>query len=120
MLDTEAPDGEEHMPIPNVGTVPVSGKAHASSLRDWSDDDECEFLEVLNSCSAVSLHSVSSLLADSGDQVHDVPPLAVGGQGQPPRKRTSSESSDAVPSKKKKLRNKVVLSKHRQRPTTVA
>ena len=119
IADAEDPDDEDHMPILDVGTVPVLGKTRAYSLRDWSDDDESEFLEVLNSCSAVLLYPVSSTSADSGDQVHDVPPLAVGGPAQPPRKRAASESTEAGPSKKKS-KKKVVVSKHRQRPTTFA
>ena len=58
IVDAKDPDGEDHMPIPDVGTVPVSGKTHASSLRDWWDDDECDVLEVLSSCSAVFLYPV--------------------------------------------------------------
>ena len=115
VADTEDPDDEDHMSIPDVGTVPASGKIRAS-MRDWSNDD-CEVLEVLESCSTAFSYSVPSTSADSGEQVHDVPPLAVGGQGLP-QKRTVPGSSDAGPSKKKQ-RKKVVLSKHHQRPTTV-
>ena len=46
--DSEDPDDEDNMPIPDVGSVPATGKARDSSIRDWSDDDDddCRILEV--------------------------------------------------------------------------
>ena len=43
----EDPDNEDYMSIPDVGSVPVMGKTRAS-MRDWSDDDDCQILEVLD------------------------------------------------------------------------
>ena len=46
--DLEDPDNDDNVPIPDVGTVPATGKTRASSLRDWSEDedDDCRILEV--------------------------------------------------------------------------
>ena len=119
--DPEDPDNEDYMPIPDVGSVPATGKPRAP-LRDWSDDDDCEVLEVYDPCPIAFSYPLPSTSADSGDQVHDVPPLAVGGQGQP-RKRAATGSSDAGPSEDSgppKKKHKKVAEKPRQRPTTVA
>ena len=95
--DAEDPDDEDYMPIPDVGSVPASGKTR-SSMQDWSDDDDdCRILEVLDLRPIVFSYPLPSTSADSGDQVLDVPPLAVGSQG-PLRKRAVPGSSDAGPS----------------------
>ena len=120
--DPEDPDHEDYMPIPAVGSVPATGKTRAS-LRDWSDDDDCEVLEVYDPFPIAFSFPLPSISADSGDQVLDVPPLAVGGQGQP-WKRAATGSSDAGPSGDSgpatKNQRKKVAKKPRQRPTTVA
>ena len=120
--DLEDPDDEDNVPIPAVGSVPATGKPRAS-LRDWSDDDDCEVLEVYDPCPIAFSFPLPSTSADSGDQVLDVPPLAVGGQ-VPPRKRTATGSSDAGPpgdsGPATKKQRKKVAKKPRQRPTTVA
>ena len=120
--DPEDPDNEDYMPIPDVGAGPATGKTRAS-MRDWSDDDDCEILEVYDPCPISFSYPLPSTSADSGGQVLDVPPLAVGSQG-PLRKRAATGSSDAGPSgdsgpPKKKQRKKLAR-KPRQRPTTIA
>ena len=124
VADTEDPDDEDNMPIPDVGSVPASGKTR-SSIQDWSnDDDDCTILEVYDPCPLAFSYPLPSTSADSGGQVHDVPPLATGPKG-PPRKRTAARSAGVGPSAesgpaKKKQRKKVVRKKPRTRPTTVA
>ena len=50
VADTEDPDDEDNMPIPDVGSVPALGKTR-SSIEDWSeDDDNCTILEVYDPC----------------------------------------------------------------------
>ena len=82
------------MPIPDVGSVPASGKTRSSS-QDWSeDDDDCMILEVYDPCPIAFTYPLPSTAADSAGQVHDVPPIAKGPKG-PPRKRAATESSRA-------------------------
>ena len=121
VTDTEDPDDEDYMPIPDVGSVPATGKTRAS-MQDFSDDDDCEILEVYDTCPIAFSYPLPSTSADSGGQVLDVPPLAVGSQG-PLRKRAVTGSSDAGPSGDSgppKKNQKKVLRRPRQRPTTVA
>ena len=123
IADTEDPDDEDNMPIPNVGSVPASGKTH-SSMQDWSDDDDdCQILEVLDPRPIVFSYPLPSTSADLGGQVLDVPPLAVGSQG-PTRKHAATGSSAVGPSEDsgppKKKPKKKVLKRPRQRPTTIA
>ena len=111
------------MPIPDVGSVPASGKTR-SSIQDWSEnDDDYEILEVYNPCPIAFSYPLPSTSADSGDQVLDVPPLAVGPKG-PTRKRAATVSSHAGSSRTssppKKKQKKKLAKKPRQRPTTVA
>ena len=96
VADTEDPDDEDNMPIPDVGSVPASGKTR-SSIQDWSeDDDDCTILEVHDPCPLAFSYPLSSTSADPGGQVHDVPPLAAGPKG-PARKRAAAGSADAGP-----------------------
>ena len=46
--DSEDPDDEDNVPIPAAVPGPSTGKTRASSIRDWSDDEDndCEILEV--------------------------------------------------------------------------
>ena len=114
----EDPDDEDNMPIPDVGSVPTSGKTR-SSIQDWSeDDDDCEILEVYDPCPISFSYPLPSTSADSGGQVHDVPLLAVGPKG-PLRKRAAAGSSGATGPAKKKQKKKVVKKPH-ARPVTVA
>ena len=123
VADTDDPDDEENMPIPDVGSVPASGKTR-SSIQDWSEDeDDCEILEVYDPHPIAFSYPLPSTPADSGGQVLDVPSLTVGTQG-PLRKRVVTGSSKAGSSgasgpSKKKLKKKVVR-KPCQRPTTDA
>ena len=118
VTDTEDPDDEDNMPIPDVGSVPASGKTR-SSIQDWSeDDDDCTILEVYDPCPIAFTYPLPSTSADSGGQVHDVPPLATGPKG-PPRKRAAAGSSGATGPAKKKQKKKVVK-KPRARPVTIA
>ena len=94
VADTEDLDDEDNMPIPDVGSIPASGKTR-SSIQDWSeDDDDCEILEVHDPCPIAFSYPLPSTPADSGGQVLDVPPLAVGPQG-PARKRAATGSTKA-------------------------
>ena len=123
VADTDDPDDEDNMLIPNVGSVPALGKTR-SSIQDWSeDDDDCEILEVCYPCPIAFSYPLPSTPADSGSQVRDVPPLAKGPKG-PARKRAAAESSRAGSSDisgpaSKKARRKKPARKPRQRPTTV-
>ena len=46
--DAQDPDDDDNVPIPLAVPSPVTGKTRASSLRDWSEDedDDCQILEV--------------------------------------------------------------------------
>ena len=69
------------MPIPVAVPGPATGKTRASSLRDWSEDedDDCQILEVYDPRPFVFSYPVPSPPADSDIQVLEVEPLAVGG-----------------------------------------
>ena len=43
VADSEDPDDEDNMPIPDVGSVPATGKT-PYSVQDWSEDDDSEIL----------------------------------------------------------------------------
>ena len=123
IADTEVPDDEDNMSIPDVGFVPASGTTR-SSIQDWSeDDDDSEILEVYDPSPMAFSYPLPSTSADSGGQVFDVPPLATGPKG-PPRKRAATGSAGAGPSGEsgpaKKMQKKKVVRKPRSRPTTVA
>ena len=62
VTDTEDPDDEDYMPIPYVGSVPATSKTRAS-MQDWSDDDDCEILEVYDPCPISFLYSLPSTSA---------------------------------------------------------
>ena len=48
MAEVEDPDDEDQLPIPRAG-APTPGKPRArASIRDWSDDDDLEMLEVID------------------------------------------------------------------------
>ena len=123
IADTEDPDDEDNMPIPDVGSVPASGKTR-SSIQDWSEDeDNSDILEVYGPCPVAFSYPVSSPSADPDDQVIEVEPLAVGGAQGPYRKRAATGSSKAgsfgvtvPPSKKQK---KKVVKKPRTGPVVV-
>ena len=120
VADTEDPDDEDNMPIPDVGSVPASGKTR-SSIQDWSeDDDDCTILEVHDPCLLAFSYPLSSTSADPGGQVHDAPPLAKG----PARKCAAAGSADAGTSgdsgPAKKKQRKKLGKKPRARPVTVA
>ena len=111
------------MPIPDVGSVPATGKARVSSVRDWSDDDDddCRILEVYDPLPVAFAYPVPSPPADADDQVLEVEPLAVGPKGAT-RKRPAAASSAAGTSSaagptKKKQRTKTMM-KRRERPVT--
>ena len=78
IADTKDPDDEDYMSIPDIVSIPTSGKTR-SSIQDWSeDDDDCQILEVYDPCPITFSYPLPSTSADSGGQVLDVPPLAVG------------------------------------------
>ena len=111
------------MLIPDVGSIPATGKARVSSARDWSDDDEddCQILEVHDPSPVAFSYPVPSPSADSDDQVLEVAPLAVGPKDTV-RKRPAAASTVAGTSGSsgpahKKPRVKTVL-RRRERPVT--
>ena len=91
--DSEDSDDEDNAPIPAADPGPAMGKTRASSIRDWSDDEDsdCEILEVYDPRPVAFSYPLPSTPADSGGQVHDAPPLAKGTKGQP-RKRAAAEA----------------------------
>ena len=128
VTDTEDPDNENYMPIPDAGIGPAPGKTHArDSIKDWSDDDDddCQVLEVLDPRPLAFSYPLPSTSADPDEKVHDMAPVAVGTRGAS-RKRAGTGPSDPRPSeasgppKKKKKVTKKPGNKPRQRPTTIA
>ena len=122
--DTVDPDDEDNVPIPVVVSGPATGKTRASSLRDWSEDedDDCQILEVFDPLPVAFSYPMPSPLADSDDQVLEVEPLAVGGAKGPPRKRANPASSNvgtsdtsAPPPKKARKKMRV---RRRERPVS--
>ena len=120
--DLEDPDNDDNVPIPDVGSIPATGKTRASSLRDWSEDedDDCRILEVYDPRPVVYSYPVSPPPADS-DEVLEAAPLAVGPKGAV-RKRPAAASADVRPSvtsgpARKKPRNKTIV-KRRDRPVS--
>ena len=93
--DLEDPDDEDNVPIPAAVPGSAAGKARASSLRDWSEDedDDCQILEVYDPLPVAFSYPVPSPSADSEDQVLEVDPLAVGGARGPPRKHANPAAS---------------------------
>ena len=122
--DAQDPDDDDNVPIPLAVPGPATGKTRASSLRDWSEDedDECQILEVHDAIPVAFAYPVRSPSADSDDQVQEVDPPAVGTAKGQTRKRpaaapTAAGTSSAAGPAKKKLRTKTIL-KRRERPTT--
>ena len=121
--DSEDPDDEDNVPIPDVGSIPATGKAHVSSARDWSDDDDddCQILEVFDPSPVAFSYPVPSPPADSDDQVLEVALLAVGPKGtvrkRPVAASTVTGTSGSSGPAQKKPRLKTVL-KRRERPVT--
>ena len=106
------------MPIPDVGSVPVTGKAR---VRDWSDDDDddCRILEVEDPLPVSFAYPVCSPPADADDQVLDVEPLAVGSKGavrKRPAAATAGAGTSGAPAQKK--RRVKTAAKRRERPVT--
>ena len=122
--DSKDPDVEDNVPIPVAVPGPTTGKTRASSLRDWSEDedDDCQVLEVYDPLPVAFSYPVPSPPADSNDQVLEVEPLAVGANKGQTRKRAKAASSNAGTSEPagpppKKARKKVIL-KRRERPVS--
>ena len=121
--DSEDPDNDDNMPIPDVGSIPAAGKARVSSVRDWSDDDDddCRVLEVFDPLPVAFSYPVPSPPADADDQVLEVEPLAVGPKGtvrkRPTAASTAAGASSAAGPAKKKQRVKTIM-KRRERPVT--
>ena len=112
------------MPIPVAIPGPATGKTRASSLRDWSEDedDDCQILEVFDPLPVAFSYPVPSPSADLDDQVQEVDPPAAGTDKGPTRKRpaaapTAAGTSGAAGPSKKKLRTKTIV-KRRERPIT--
>ena len=97
--DLEDPDSEHHMSIPDVGSVPVSGKPRSRDpLLDWSDDDseDCQILEVHNVIPLAYKPPVPRPPVDSANQVQGTSTSTAGNQART-RKRPSAESNAAEP-----------------------
>ena len=117
--DSEDPDDEDNVPIPDVGSIPATGKIRVSSIRDWSEDedDDCRVYDPLP---VAYSYPMSPNSADS-DEVIEVAPLAVGPKG-PVRKRSAAASADVGPSgtsgpAQKRARVKTIV-KRRDRPVS--
>ena len=115
---------DDNVPIPIAVPDPATGKTRASSLRDWSEDedDDCQILEVHDAPPVVFAYPARSPPADSDDQVPEVDPPAVGANKGQTRKRpaaapTAAGTSSAAGPAKKKPRMKTIL-KLRERPVT--
>ena len=93
-VDTADPDDEDNVPIPIAVSGPTTGKTRASSLRDWSEDedDDCQILEVYDPLPVAFSYPVPSPPADSDDQVLEVEPLAVGANKGQTRKRAKQRN----------------------------
>ena len=122
--DVEDPDDDDNVPIPLAVPSPVTGKTRASSLRDWSEDedDDCQILEVYDVLPVAFAYPARSPPADSDDQVREVDPPASGTDKGQTRKRpaaapTAAGTSGAADPKKKKQRTKAIV-KRRERPIT--
>ena len=114
--DSEDPDDEDNVPIPAAVPGPATGKTRASSIRDWSDDEDndCEILEVYDPRPISSSYPVPSPPADPDVEVLEVEPLATGGAKGQPRKRanpatSSAGTSDTTAPAPKKARKKVIV-----------
>ena len=122
--DAKDPDDDDNVPIPIAVPGPATGKTRASSLRDWSEDedDDCQILEVHDAPPVAFAYPARSPPADSDDQVHDVDPPVVGANKGQTRKcpvaaPTAAGTSSAAGPTKKKQRTKSIV-KHRERPVT--
>ena len=122
--DVKDPDDEDNVPIPLAVPGPAMGKTRASSLRDWSEDedDDCRILEVYDALPVAFAYPVRSPSADSDDQVQEVDPPAVGAAKGQTRKRpaaapSAAGTSSAAGPTKKKPRVKTIL-RRRERPVT--
>ena len=85
--DAEDPDDDDNVPIPIAVPGPATGKTRASSLRDWSEDedDDCQILAVQGRTTYASsrwkawrrraLRDRSPLRAGCRDQLQNPPEL---------------------------------------------
>ena len=114
VAEVEDPDDEDQLPIPAAG-APISGKPRArASIRDWSDDDDCEMLEVIDARPIAYAHPASAS-ANPGGSAPSARPAASGKQVGS-RKRaetgtsktgTSTSSDSAAPQAKRQKRGAV-------------
>ena len=124
VAEVEDPNDEDLLPIPAAG-APTSGKPRArASIRDWSDDDDCEMLEVLDVRPIVCAHPLSSASANPGGPVPSTRPATTGKQVGS-RKRaetgtsntgTSTSSDPAAPKAKRQKRGAVKPKKAKKTP----
>ena len=93
--DSEDPDDEDNVPIPDVGSIPATGKTRASSIRDWSEDEDDDYrvFEVYDPLPVAYSYPMSPHPADS-DEVIEVAPLATGPKGAA-RKRPAGTAASA-------------------------
>ena len=119
--DAKDPDDDDNVPIPIAVPDPATGKTRASSLRDWSEDedDDCQILEVHDALPVAFAYPVRSPSADSDDQVG--PPVVGANKGQTRKRPAAAPSaagtSSAAGPAKKKHRTKTIV-KRRERPVT--
>ena len=107
MAEVEDPDDEDQLPIPRAG-APTPGKPRArASIRDWSDDDDLETLEVIDARPIAYAHPAPASTNPGGSAPSARP--ATSGKQVASRKRaetgtsktgTSTSSDPAAPQAK--------------------
>ena len=120
--DIEDPDSEDHMPIPDVGSVPISGKPRSRDpLLDWSDDDveDYRILEVHDIIPLAYKPPLPRPPVDSANQVQGTSTSTSGGQAET-RKRPSTESNAAEPSTAPVQKKPKKVARQSRRATTRA
>ena len=120
--DTEDFDDEGNLPIPDAALAADPGKFRVpGSIRDWSeeeDDDDCVVVEVLAPMPVSYAYPLPSASVDPGEQVLEVPPVAVAAPVET-RKRAGSGATAPPPKRtRKKAGNKGQTSRKSRRPTS--
>ena len=115
VTEVDDPDDEDQLPIPAAG-APTSGKPRArASIRDWSDDDDCEMLEVLDARPIAYAHPFTSASANPGGPAPSARPATTGkpvgsrkrAETGTPNTGTSTSSDPAAPKAKRQKKGAV-------------
>ena len=112
--DLDDPDSEDHMPIPDAGPVPVSGKPRSRDpLLDWSNDDseDCQILEVHSIIPLAYKPPLPQPPVNPRNQVQDPAPDTSRCQAGT-RKRPSAEPTAAAPAATQAKRVKKTAAQH--------